>query len=70
MRQNGTVKFFNAQRGFGFISPEEGGKDIFVHITALERSGLHALDDGTKVTFAVEEDRRGRGLQAVNIELA
>ncbi|MEG9883440.1 MAG: cold-shock protein [Hyphomicrobiales bacterium] len=70
MRQNGTVKFFNTQRGFGFITPEEGGKDIFVHITALERSGLPALDDGTKVTFTVEEDRRGRGLQAVNVELA
>ncbi|QPC44344.1 cold-shock protein [Kaustia mangrovi] len=70
MRQTGTVKFFNTQRGFGFITPDEGGKDIFVHITALERSGLPALDDGTKVTFMVEEDRRGRGPQAVNIELA
>jgi CspA family cold shock protein len=70
MRQNGTIKFFNHSRGFGFISPEEGDKDVFVHITALERSGLPALDDGTKVTFEVEDDPRGRGKQAVNIELA
>ena len=70
MRQNGTVKFFNHSRGFGFISPDEGDKDVFVHITALERSGLPALDDGTKVTFEVEDDPRGRGKQAVNIELA
>ncbi|WP_436638458.1 cold-shock protein [Microbaculum sp. FT89] len=70
MRQNGTVKFFNHSRGFGFITPEEGGKDVFVHITALERSGLPALDEGTKVSFEIEEDRRGRGPQAVGIELA
>ena len=70
MRQNGTIKFFNHSRGFGFITPDSGGKDVFVHITALERSGLPALDEGTKVTFEVEEDRRGRGPQAVGIELA
>ncbi|MCT8971952.1 cold-shock protein [Microbaculum marinisediminis] len=70
MRQNGTVKFFNHSRGFGFITPDEGGKDVFVHITALERSGLPALDEGTKVSFEIEEDRRGRGPQAVGIELA
>jgi CspA family cold shock protein len=70
MRQDGTVKFFNHARGFGFITPDSGGKDVFVHITALERSGLPALDEGTKVTFEVEEDRRGRGPQAVGIELA
>jgi len=70
MRQSGTIKFFNHSRGFGFITPESGGKDVFVHITALERSGLPALDEGTKVTFEVEEDRRGRGPQAVGIELA
>lgn len=69
MRQNGTIKFFNHARGFGFITPESGEKDVFVHITALERSGLPALDDGTKVTFEVQDDPRGRGKQAVNIEL-
>jgi len=70
MSQNGTIKFFNHSRGFGFITPDEGDKDIFVHITALEKSGLPALDDGTKVTFDVEDDSRGRGKQAVNIQLA
>ncbi len=70
MRQTGTIKFFNHSRGFGFITPEEGDKDVFVHITALERSGLPALDDGTKVTFEVQDDSRGRGKQAVNIQLA
>ncbi len=70
MRQNGTVKFFNHSRGFGFITPEGGDKDVFVHITSLERSGLPALDDGTKVTFEVADDPRGRGKHAVNVQLA
>lgn len=66
-RQNGTVKFFNADRGFGFIQPENGGKDIFVHITALERSGLRGLTDGQSVSFETEQERRGPA--AVNIEV-
>lgn len=70
MRQTGTMKFFNTTRGFGFITPEGGGKDVFVHITALERSGLPALEEGTKVTFEIENDRRGRGPQAKDIALA
>jgi CspA family cold shock protein len=70
MRQQGTMKFFNTNRGFGFITPDDGGNDVFVHITALQRSGLPALEEGTKVTFEVEDDRRGRGKQAKNIELA
>ena len=56
----GTVKFFNAQKGFGFISPEGGGKDVFVHISAVERSGLSGLYDGQKVSFDLEKDRQGR----------
>ena len=56
----GTVKFFNAQKGFGFISPENGGKDVFVHISAVERSGLGGLNDGQKVSFDLERDRQGR----------
>lgn len=56
----GTVKFFNAQKGFGFISPEGGGKDVFVHISAVERSGLSGLNDGQKVSFDLEKDRQGR----------
>ena len=70
MRQNGTVKFFNHARGFGFITPDDGGKDIFLHISALERSGLPALDEGMRVTFETEPDRKGKGPQAVKLELA
>ena len=68
--QTGTVKFFNSSRGFGFITPDEGGKDIFVHVSALEKTGLNTLQEGAKVTFETEEDRRGRGLQATNVALA
>lgn len=56
----GTVKFFNAQKGFGFITPETGGKDIFVHISAVERAGMHGLNDGQKVSYEVEAGRDGR----------
>ena len=70
MSQTGTVKFFNHSRGFGFIAPEDGGKDVFVHITALEKSGLSALDEGVKVTFETEPDRHGKGPQAINVQLA
>jgi len=70
MSQTGTVKFFNHSRGFGFIAPDDGGKDVFVHITALEKSGLSALDEGAKVTFETEPDRHGKGPQAVNVQLA
>ena len=56
----GTVKFFNMNKGFGFIAPETGGKDVFVHISAVERSGLRGLTDGQKVSFDLERDRQGR----------
>jgi CspA family cold shock protein len=69
MRQNGTVKFFNQAKGFGFIAPEGGGKDVFVHITAVQRSGVPELSEGTRVSFDVEPDSRGRGPQAVNLQL-
>ena len=68
-RQNGTLKFFNNDRGFGFITPESGGKDVFVHISAIERSGLQQLAEGTKLSFETEDDRRGRGPQAVNLQV-
>jgi cold shock CspA family protein len=68
-RQNGTLKFFNNDRGFGFITPESGGKDVFVHISAIERSGLQQLPEGTKLSFETEDDRRGRGPQAVNLQI-
>lgn len=66
---NGTVKWFNSSKGFGFIEPEGGRKDIFVHISALERSGLSTLADGQAVTFDVEAGRDGRE-SAINIALA
>jgi len=54
----GTVKFFNTQKGFGFIEPEDGSKDVFVHITAVERSGMSSLEEGQKVDFETEIDSR------------
>lgn len=70
MRITGTVKFFNTAKGFGFIRPEEGGNDVFVHATALERAGIRALNEGDRVSFVLEDDRRGRGKQAGQLELA
>ena len=69
-RVNGTVKFFNHTRGFGFIEPEDGGKDVFVHASAIERAGLPPLNEGDKVTFEIEDDRRGRGKQAADVQMA
>ena len=66
---NGTVKWFNATKGFGFIAPEDGGKDVFLHISALERAGLQAPADGQKVTFDLEKGRDGRE-SAVNVRFA
>ena len=54
----GTVKWFNGQKGFGFIQPNEGGNDVFVHISAVERAGLNGLQEGQKVSFEVERDRK------------
>ncbi len=70
MRQNGTVKFFNQAKGYGFIAPDDGGKDVFVHITAVQRSGIPQLDEGTKISFEIQPDTRGRGPQAVDLQLA
>lgn len=67
-RQNGTVKFFNAEKGYGFITPDEGGADVFVHVSAVERSGLGTLDKGQKVSFETEPDKRGKGPKAVNLQ--
>ena len=56
--QTGTVKWFNATKGFGFIQPDEGGADVFVHISAVERAGLGSLQEGQKIGFEIEKDRR------------
>jgi CspA family cold shock protein len=66
---NGTVKWFNAAKGFGFIQPESGAKDVFVHASALESAGINRLDDGQKVTFDIETGRDGRE-SASNLALA
>ena len=64
---NGTVKWFNSQKGFGFIEPDNGGKDVFVHISALERAGMASLNEGQKVSFDVVEDSRSGKSAAENL---
>ena len=65
----GTVKFFNADKGYGFIAPEDGGTDAFVHITAVERAGLRTLNKDERVSYELETDRRGK-TSAVNLQAA
>lgn len=66
MAITGTVKFFNADKGYGFIAPDTGGNDAFVHISAVERSGMATLQQDQRVTYELEEDRRGK-MAAVNL---
>jgi len=68
--QKGTVKFYNDQKGYGFIQPDDGSKDVFVHATALQRSGLNGLAEGQKVSFEVGEDRRTGKMAVTTIEAA
>ncbi len=70
MRQTGTVKFFNASKGFGFITPDDGSKDVFVHISAVEQSGIPPLDQGVRISFETEPDKRGKGPKAVRLQMA
>ncbi|MCB1513402.1 MAG: cold-shock protein [Hyphomicrobiaceae bacterium] len=63
---NGTVKWFNNQKGYGFIQPEEGGSDVFVHISAVERAGMSTLNEGQKVSFETERGRNGK-IAATNL---
>jgi CspA family cold shock protein len=66
--QTGTVKWFNGQKGFGFIQPDEGGSDVFVHISAVERAGLGSLAEGQKVGFVLEQDRRSGKMSAGQLQ--
>jgi CspA family cold shock protein len=70
MAMTGTVKFFNGERGYGFIKPDDGGRDVFVHITAVERAGLKDLTEGQCITFEVEPDKKGKGPKAVNLVIS
>ncbi len=65
----GTVKFYNGQKGYGFIQPDDGSKDVFVHASALERAGIRGLVEGQKVSFDVEQDRRSGKTSAGNLRL-
>jgi len=66
----GTVKFFNNEKGFGFIQPDDGSRDVFVHISAVTSSGIGTLNEGQRVSFEVEPDKRGKGPKAVNLKPA
>jgi cold shock protein len=70
MAMTGIVKFFNGERGYGFIKPDDGGRDVFVHITAVERAGLKDLSEGQRITFEVEPDKKGKGPKAVNLVIS
>ncbi len=69
MRHEGTVKFFNQDKGYGFISPDDGEKDVFVHIIAVQRSGIPELEEGARLSYDIKPDQRGRGPQAVELQL-
>ncbi len=68
-RQRGIVKFFDKDRGFGFIAPDDGGRDVFVHVSTVQRAGVPHLDEGMALSYATEDDARGRGPQAINLQL-
>jgi CspA family cold shock protein len=67
--ESGTVKFYNDQKGYGFIAPDNGEKDVFVHATALERAGIHGLSEGQKVSFDTEVDQRSGKTAVANIQV-
>lgn len=69
MRQSGTVKFFNTTKGYGFITPDDGSKDVFVHITAVQAGDIPDLADGAKLSYELQDDKRGRGQQATELQL-
>ncbi|MDX2275244.1 MAG: cold-shock protein [Hyphomonadaceae bacterium] len=67
--QNGTVKFFNGARGFGFITPDDGGADVFVHVSAVERAGMASLTEGQRINYQTLPDSKGKGPKAVNLKV-
>ena len=69
MRSFGTVKFYNTDKGFGFIAPEDGGRDVFVHATAVQKAGIPYLEQDMRISFDVMDDAKGRGMQAVSLQL-
>ncbi len=68
--ETGTVKFYNDQKGYGFIQPDNGGKDVFVHATALERAGMRSLQEGQKISYELQTDQRTGRASAVNLQNA
>jgi cold shock protein len=70
MRQTGVVKFFNQTKGYGFIKPDDGGSDVFVHVSAVERSEVGALTEGMRISFDTEPDKRGKGPKAIDLKIA
>ena len=70
MRQTGNVKFYNSQKGYVFIKPDAGCNDVFVHVTAVERSGIGELNEGMRISFETEPDKRGKGPKAVDLQRA
>lgn len=64
----GTVKWFNGQKGYGFIQPDDGGADVFVHISAVERAGMRSLNEGQKITFELERDKRSGKMSAGQLQ--
>lgn len=70
MATMGTIKFFNAEKGYGFIRPDDGGRDVFVHVSAVTRSGLGTLIEGQRVSFEIEPDKRGKGPKAIDLQQA
>lgn len=69
MRQNGTVKFFNQSKGYGFITPDDGSKDVFVHVSDVERSGIPVIDQDSRVSFETEPDKHGKGPKAIDLQM-
>jgi cold shock protein len=66
----GTVKFFNGDKGYGFIRPDDGSRDVFVHVSAVTSSGLGTLNEGQRISFEIEPDKRGKGPKAINLRPA